>query len=91
MAQQNIGNQQQQQDQVDHVAGRSPTAVTHALKGAHFPASKQQLLQHAQQQPDTDQQTLQVLQAMPEGTYQQMADVTHNMSRAVRTVQQQQG
>lgn len=72
----------QSEDQVDHVANRTPIAVTTALKGMDFPASKAQLIAKAKQS-GAHEDTLNILQNMPEGTYDQMADVTHNMPRGL--------
>lgn len=65
---------------MEHVAQKAVTAVTAALKGISFPASRQDLVQHARR-AGAHEDTVHILERMPDGTYEQMADVTHNMSR----------
>lgn len=56
------------------VGGQSPANVTHNLRGIDFPAKKADLVQHAKQngaEPDV----LDAIQAMPDRSYETMADV----------------
>lgn len=69
-------------DKVELVSQRSATAITQCLRGIKFPASKESLVERAEQNACNDE-TLDILNKMPEGTYLQMADVTHNMSRVL--------
>lgn len=56
------------------VGGHSPSNIAHYLKGMDFPASKQELVQHARDN-HADQEVLEVLEQMPERDYGDMADV----------------
>lgn len=67
----------------ESVANRSPTSVTSALKGMQFPATLPQLIAHAKNR-GAHKETLDVIEELPEGDYQQMADVTHNLGRRSR-------
>lgn len=69
-------------DTVEHVSRRSATAITQCLRGTKFPADKSALIARAEDNGCADE-TLEILNRMPEGTYEQMADVTHNMSRVL--------
>jgi hypothetical protein len=52
----------------------SAANVTHALKGVDFPASKQQLIDHAQKQ-NADNVVLDELKNLPDQQYNNMAEV----------------
>jgi hypothetical protein len=52
----------------------SAANVTHALRGVDFPCSKQQLIDHAQQQ-NADDVVLSELRNLPDQNYNNMADV----------------
>lgn len=52
----------------------SAANVTHALKGIDFPASKQDIIKHAQGN-NADQVVLEELQNLPDEQYNSMADV----------------
>ncbi|MBC7952161.1 MAG: DUF2795 domain-containing protein [Rhodospirillaceae bacterium] len=52
----------------------SAANVTHALKGIDFPASKQDIIKHAQNN-NADQVVLDELKNLPDEQYNNMADV----------------
>jgi hypothetical protein len=52
----------------------STANVTHALKGIDFPASKQQLIDHAQKQ-NAEDVVMDELRSLPDQQYNTMADV----------------
>jgi len=55
--------------------GHSPAIVTHHLKGMHFPASKDDLLDRARDN-GAGQDVLEVLESFPEGEeFETLADV----------------
>jgi len=54
--------------------GQSPSNISHYLKGIDFPATKDQLLEHAQEN-DAEQDVLDKIESMPDEEYQSMADV----------------
>lgn len=56
------------------VSGHSPSNVTKQLAGIDFPASKDDLIRHAQK-GGTDAEAMDILKHMPERTYESMADV----------------
>ena len=60
----------------------SPVAVEKHLKGIDYPASKQDLIQHAQGQ-DAPEEVIDLLNQMPEKEYDSPADV----SKGVGTVE----
>lgn len=63
-------------------AKKSPMMVTAALKGIRFPASQKELYEHAKAGgaiPDV----LANIEKLPEGQYQQMMDVTHNLGKVL--------
>lgn len=55
-------------------SGHSPANIAEQLGGIDFPASKQDLVQHAQQ-GGTDGDAMEIIEQMPERTYNSMADV----------------
>jgi hypothetical protein len=55
--------------------------VTKALKGMHFPAEKDDLLQYAQDH-GASQPVVEFMQEMPEDEYDSMADVMHAFGEA---------
>ena len=61
--------------------GRSPTDVTHHLKGIDFPAGKQDLLKHAKGQ-GADGGVLDLIDKMPDGKYENMADVMKGVGKS---------
>lgn len=71
------------QMKVENVSRRSVTAVTQALKGISFPTTKAAAVEFAKQRDAVHPETIEVLEKLPEGTYEQMADVMHNMGRVV--------
>jgi hypothetical protein len=56
------------------LGGHSPANVTYHLKGIDFPASKQNLLQQAEDN-GADSDVLEVIETMPDADYGSMADV----------------
>jgi len=56
------------------VGGESPANVTTFLKGIDYPARKEQLVKHAQQN-GAESSAIDVLQKMPDQEYDNMADV----------------
>ena len=56
------------------VGGESPANVTTFLKGIDYPARKEQLVKHAQQN-GAESSAIDVLQNMPDQEYDNMADV----------------
>lgn len=56
------------------VGGQSPSNISHHLSGIDFPASRDDLIRHAQSH-DADEDVLKVLQQMPQRDYGNMADV----------------
>ena len=58
----------------DNKGGRSPIAIAKALKGADFPAGKQDLEERARSN-GAEEETLEVLSQIAERQYQNMADV----------------
>jgi Protein of unknown function (DUF2795) len=56
------------------VGGHSPANITHHLKGIDFPASKQDLERHARKN-GADQEVVDSIKAMPDQSYENMADV----------------
>lgn len=56
------------------LGGQSPANVTHHLKGIEFPAKKQDLIKHAQKN-DAPPEAVEMIEAMPDETYETMADV----------------
>ena len=57
------------------MGGQSPSNITHHLKGIDFPADKDELLRHAEEN-GAGQAILDVLSEMPDDEYESMADVT---------------
>lgn len=53
---------------------QSPVNVTHHLKGIDFPAEKQDLVQHAKGN-GAPSEVMEKIEAMPDQTYETMADV----------------
>ena len=56
------------------VGGESPANVTTFLKGIDYPARKEQLVKHAQQN-GAESSVIDVLQNMPDQEYDNMADI----------------
>lgn len=56
------------------LGGHSPSNIMHYLKGANFPAKKQDLENHAKQN-GAPQDVLAVLEGLPEDTFNNAADV----------------
>jgi hypothetical protein len=58
----------------------SPTNLAHYLKGAQFPASKQDLKADAQKN-QAPQEILQIIDELPEDNYRTMAEVMKALGR----------
>lgn len=56
------------------VGGSSPANVSSYLKGIDYPASRDQLASHAEQN-GADPEVLDMIKAMPDKQYEDMADV----------------
>jgi hypothetical protein len=65
------------------LGGHSPANVTHHLKGIHFPAQKRDLVQQAKKN-GAEQDIMQVLNAMPEQEFANIADVMKAVGEAER-------
>lgn len=63
------------------MGGHSPSNVLHNLRGIDFPATKQQLIDHARQQ-NAEPAVIEVLQHIPEDDYHSMADVLKGVGKA---------
>ncbi|EWY41763.1 hypothetical protein N825_24890 [Skermanella stibiiresistens SB22] len=64
----------------DGLQGHSPTDVTKHLKGIDFPAGKPDILKHAKQQ-GADQGVIELIDKMPDGQYETMADVMKGVGK----------
>ena len=62
-------------------AGESPINVTHHLKGIGFPAEKQDLVEQAKSN-GAPPEVMQAIEAMPEQSYETMADVMKGFKQA---------
>ncbi|CAA9273142.1 MAG: hypothetical protein AVDCRST_MAG27-3638 [uncultured Craurococcus sp.] len=60
------------------LGGHSPVDITHQLKGLHFPAQKQDLVQQAKGN-GAGQDIMQMIDAMPEREFASIADVMKAM------------
>jgi Protein of unknown function (DUF2795) len=60
--------------------GKSPANITHHLKGIQFPASKRDLVRHAESN-DADEEVLGVIRDMPDEAYESMADVMKGVGK----------
>jgi predicted secreted protein len=56
------------------MGGRSPANITHFLDGLDFPATKDELIDHAEDN-NAPQEVLDVLEQLPDQEYSSMADV----------------
>lgn len=56
------------------VGGHSPSNVAHYLKGIDFPASRRDLQRHAKKN-GAPEEVMEVVEDMPDETYETMADV----------------
>lgn len=52
----------------------SPIAVSKAIKGIDFPASKEDLIEHAKQNK-ADKEVMEILENLPEDDFETVADV----------------
>ncbi|HEY9878588.1 MAG TPA: DUF2795 domain-containing protein [Leptolyngbyaceae cyanobacterium] len=52
----------------------SPIAISKAIKGIDFPASKEDLIEHAKQNK-AEQEVMEVLENLPEDDFETVADV----------------
>ena len=60
----------------------SPAQIQKYLGGVDYPATKQDLLKHAQQE-GADEAVLSMLQQLPEQTYQRPADVSEALGKII--------
>jgi hypothetical protein len=65
------------------LGGHSPANVTHHLKGIHFPAQKRDLVQQAKKN-GAELDIMQVLNAMPEQEFANIAEVMKAVGEAER-------
>lgn len=63
------------------LGGHSPANVSHHLKGIDFPANKQDLMRQVREN-GADRAVIEVIEAMPDGEYQSMADVMKGYGEA---------
>jgi len=63
------------------LGGHSPSNIAHNLRGVDFPAQKQNLVEQAKQNGAEDE-VLEVIGGMPDGEYQDMADVMKGVGEA---------
>ncbi|WP_110651301.1 DUF2795 domain-containing protein [Salinicola peritrichatus] len=56
------------------LGGHSPANVSNYLGGIDFPADKQDLVEHAKKN-SAESDVMEVIEALPEGQYESMADV----------------
>ncbi len=63
------------------MADHQPTAVTHVLKGIHFPASRADLLKHAKHNK-ADSEVLHEIEAMPDQQYGSIAEVMKGFGKS---------
>ncbi len=66
------------------MGGRGPANVMEHLKGIEFPASKNDLVEHAREGkgPDTDE-VVNALEKLPDRQYNSPADVMHEVGEEV--------
>lgn len=62
------------------MGGQSPSNISHYLKGIDFPANKQDLIDHAEDNNAPDE-VIQALQKLPEGEYESMADLMQGVGQ----------
>jgi hypothetical protein len=65
------------------IGGESPANVTTSLKGIDYPAKKDQLVKHAQRN-GAESEVIEVLKAMHDQEYGNMADVMKGYGEARR-------
>jgi hypothetical protein len=63
------------------LGGHSPANVSHHLRGIGFPARKQDLMRQARDN-GADRAVMEVIEAMPDADYQDMADVMKGYGEA---------
>lgn len=56
------------------MGGQSPSNIAHYLKGIDFPATKQELMDYAEDN-NAPEEVLEVLQQMPDQEYYSMSDL----------------
>ena len=62
-------------------SARSAANISHTLRGSNFPLDKQGLLDQARQN-NADENTMNVLQGLPDRQYGSMADVEKGLGQA---------
>jgi hypothetical protein len=65
------------------MAQATPLEIEQCLRGVHYPAKKQDLIKHAQQQ-GANQNTLETLKNLREGNFNGPADVNRAVSEMSR-------
>lgn len=60
--------------------GSSPSNIAHHLKGIDFPASKQDLIEYAEEN-DAPDDVIDVLEHFPDETYHSMAEVIQGVAQ----------
>lgn len=68
------------------LGGHSPANVTHHLKGIHFPAKKQDLVQQARKN-GAEKDIMDVLNGMPDQEFASIAEVMQAAGKAERDPQ----
>jgi hypothetical protein len=72
------------------VGGKSPSNVARYLSGIDFPARKADLINHAKRNGAEDE-VLQTLEELPEGEYQDMAEVMQGYGEARQAEDEDEG
>lgn len=62
------------------LGGHSPANVTHHLKGVHFPAEKRDLIGRAKEN-GAPPEVMEVLENIPEGRFESVADVMKGLGQ----------
>lgn len=63
------------------LGGHSPANVSNYLSGIDFPANKDDLVEHARKN-GTEDEVMEVIESLPEGQYESMADVMKGVGEA---------
>ncbi len=62
------------------MGGQSPSNIAHYLKGIDFPCSKQDLIDHAEDN-NAPEEVLEVLEELPDQEYTSMADLMQGVGQ----------
>lgn len=68
---------------VEKANPHSPTPIAHAVRGVHFPCTRDDLVDQARQN-GVNEDVLEQIELMPEGEYETMADVFAGVGHADR-------